>query len=440
MADLARRERIVLATGGGAILDADTRRDLAQHGWVVYLEASIAQQAERAGRTRHRPLLHGTDPLMRLEQLLRVREPLYRRDRRSDSLDQPLPRNRSRRARRAGIPGRSCATAGPRRDDRRHCAQFVRSNCAQWRRSSFAQVCNRAGSSVYCGLRPAIPCLCATHYADAHGPSRRTLLPDPDRHRAAAHASALLAAHLPHRDVLLVSNTVVAPLYAGPLKQALTHALADRRIVEVILPDGEQHKTLATAGRVFDVLIANRFGRDAVVVALGGGVVGDLAGFVAACYQRGVDLVQVPTTLLAQVDSSVGGKTAVNHPGGKNMIGAFHQPRAVIADTECALDACRSVSCRAGLAEVIKYGLICDAAFFDWIEAHIEALLRARAARAGARDPPLLRDQGADRRARRARAAASARCSISATPSATRSRPRPATSNGCTARPSAPDC
>jgi 3-dehydroquinate synthase len=191
-----------------------------------------------------------------------------------------------------------------------------------------------------------------------------------------SHASAVLAAHIPHRDILLVSNTVVAPLYAGPLKQALTHALAGRRVVEVILPDGEQHKTLATAGRVFDVLMANRFGRDAVVVALGGGVVGDLAGFVAACYQRGIDLVQVPTTLLAFVDSSVGGKTAVNHPGGKNMIGAFHQPRAVIADTG-VLSSLPERELSAGLAEVIKYGLICDAVFFEWIEAHIEAL-RAR--------------------------------------------------------------
>ncbi|MGH8207628.1 MAG: 3-dehydroquinate synthase [Steroidobacteraceae bacterium] len=191
-----------------------------------------------------------------------------------------------------------------------------------------------------------------------------------------ARAADLLCAHIPHRDLLLVSNTVVAPLYAGPLKQALTDTLPARRIVEVVLPDGEQHKTLATAGRVFDVLIANRFGRDAAVVALGGGVVGDLAGFVAACYQRGIDLVQVPTTLLAHVDSSVGGKTAVNHPGGKNMIGAFHQPRAVIADTDLLSSLPQRELC-AGLAEIIKYGLICDAAFFEWLEAHVDAL-RAR--------------------------------------------------------------
>jgi 3-dehydroquinate synthase len=180
----------------------------------------------------------------------------------------------------------------------------------------------------------------------------------------------LLATHVGGRDAVLISNTVVAPLYAELLKQGLQ----GQRVVEVILPDGEQHKTLSTASRVFDVLVANRVGRDAVVLALGGGVIGDLAGFVAACYQRGVDLIQIPTTLLAHVDSSVGGKTAVNHPGGKNMIGAFHQPRAVIADTDL-LESLPDRELRAGLAEVIKYGLICDPAFFDWIEANIDALL-----------------------------------------------------------------
>jgi 3-dehydroquinate synthase len=180
----------------------------------------------------------------------------------------------------------------------------------------------------------------------------------------------LLATHLSGRDAVLISNTVVAPLYAEMLKQNLQ----GQRVVEMILPDGEQYKTLSTASRVFDVMIANRVGRDGIVLALGGGVIGDLAGFVAACYQRGVDLIQIPTTLLAYVDSSVGGKTAVNHPGGKNMIGAFHQPRAVIADTDL-LQTLPDRELRAGLAEVIKYGLICDPVFFDWIEANIDALL-----------------------------------------------------------------
>lgn len=182
-------------------------------------------------------------------------------------------------------------------------------------------------------------------------------------------------AHVPHGTVLLVSNTTVAALYASALKQGLK----ERNIVEAILPDGESYKTLATLSRILDVAVANRLARDSTVVALGGGVVGDMAGFAAACYQRGVDFVQVPTTLLAQVDSSVGGKTGVNHPGGKNLIGAFHQPVAVIADTD-TLTTLPPRELRAGLAEVIKYGLIHDAAFFDWLEVNIDRLLAGNAA------------------------------------------------------------
>ena len=175
---------------------------------------------------------------------------------------------------------------------------------------------------------------------------------------------------IPARDVLIVTNTIVGPLYAA----GLTAALAPRRCLEVSLPDGETHKTLANVSRLLDVLITNRFARDSCVVALGGGIVGDMAGFAAACYQRGIAFVQVPTTLLAQVDSSVGGKTGVNHPGGKNLIGAFHQPAAVFADTD-ALRTLPDRELRAGLAEVIKYGLIVDREFFDWLEANATRLL-----------------------------------------------------------------
>jgi len=181
--------------------------------------------------------------------------------------------------------------------------------------------------------------------------------------------------HVTARDVLIVTNATVAPLYVPPLRTALV----DRRVVEVVLPDGEAHKTLANVSRILDVLVANRFGRDACVVALGGGVVGDVAGFAAACYQRGIAFVQVPTTLLAQVDSSVGGKTGVNHVGGKNLIGAFHQPAAVIADTS-TLDTLPERELRAGLAEVVKYGLICDRDFLAWLEQHVDALLARESA------------------------------------------------------------
>jgi 3-dehydroquinate synthase len=181
--------------------------------------------------------------------------------------------------------------------------------------------------------------------------------------------------HLLAQDVLIVSNTTVAPLYLPALKASLGAS----RIVEVILPDGEAHKSLANVSRLIDVLVANRFGRDCALIALGGGVVGDLAGFAAACYQRGVAFIQVPTTLLAQVDAAVGGKTGVNHPGGKNLIGAFHQPALVLIDTG-TLATLPPRELRAGLAEVIKYGLIADAPLFAWLEAHLEELLAGKPA------------------------------------------------------------
>jgi 3-dehydroquinate synthase len=180
-------------------------------------------------------------------------------------------------------------------------------------------------------------------------------------------------AHVAARDILVVSNSTVAPLYMAQLR----HSLGARRVVEVILPDGESHKTLANMARVLDVLVANRFARDCAVLALGGGVVGDLAGFAAACYQRGVAFVQVPTTLLAQVDSAVGGKTGVNHVGGKNLIGAFHQPQLVVCDT-ATLGSLPARELCAGLAEVIKYGLICDEPLIGWLEEHLAQLLDKR--------------------------------------------------------------
>jgi 3-dehydroquinate synthase len=180
----------------------------------------------------------------------------------------------------------------------------------------------------------------------------------------------LLAQSLPGGDVMLVSNDTVMPLWGG----RADGALAGRRVARCVIPDGEAHKTLATLGTVLDALVGARMNRDCTVVALGGGVVGDIAGFAAACYQRGVAYVQAPTTLLAQVDSSVGGKTGVNHPGGKNLIGAFHQPVAVIADTD-TLATLPDRELRAGVAEVIKYGLLGDAAFFAWLEDNIGRLL-----------------------------------------------------------------
>ena len=185
----------------------------------------------------------------------------------------------------------------------------------------------------------------------------------------------LLRPHVAGRQVLIVTNDTVAPLY---LKKAQA-IFAGLQCHTVVLPDGEQYKTLEVLNRIFDALLENQCDRRVTLVALGGGVVGDMAGFAAACYQRGVPFIQIPTTLLAQVDSSVGGKTGVNHPLGKNMIGAFHQPNCVLIDT-ATLNTLPDRELSAGLAEVIKYGLIRDPAFLDWLEKNMDGLLRRDAA------------------------------------------------------------
>ncbi|MFC0266763.1 3-dehydroquinate synthase [Kushneria aurantia] len=183
--------------------------------------------------------------------------------------------------------------------------------------------------------------------------------------------ASLLAPHIAGRQVMIVTNDAVAAWYLERLKATL----AGYELAEVVLPDGEAAKTLDHVELIWDALLAAGFNRRATLIALGGGVVGDMTGFAAACYQRGVGFIQIPTTLLAQVDASVGGKTGVNHPRGKNMIGAFHQPRAVIVDTDTlATLPARELS--AGLAEVIKYGLIHDIAFLDWLEVNMAALRR----------------------------------------------------------------
>ena len=181
----------------------------------------------------------------------------------------------------------------------------------------------------------------------------------------------LLAPHVPGSQVVVVSNEIVAPLYVDRVRAALG---SRRLITDVVLPDGEEYKTLATLSGIFDLVMAAGHNRTTTFIAVGGGVVGDITGFAAACYQRGVNFIQVPTTLLAQVDSSVGGKTGVNHPLGKNMIGAFYQPAAVLID----IDTLHSLPARelsAGLAEVVKYGLIRDPSFYRWLQEHMPRLL-----------------------------------------------------------------
>lgn len=184
------------------------------------------------------------------------------------------------------------------------------------------------------------------------------------------HDQQLLQPYLGVGKAVIITNDVVAPLYLEPAKQLLGAHYAG----EIILPDGEEHKTLATVTSIYDWLLAEKADRQTTLVALGGGVVGDITGFAAATYQRGINFIQIPTTLLAQVDSSVGGKTGVNHPQGKNMIGAFYQPRCVLADTE-VLQTLPAREVKAGLAEVVKYGLINKPAFFDWLAAQSKGIL-----------------------------------------------------------------
>ncbi|CAG8999089.1 MAG: 3-dehydroquinate synthase [Candidatus Celerinatantimonas neptuna] len=187
------------------------------------------------------------------------------------------------------------------------------------------------------------------------------LLAQPDFFKEALHS----------KQIMVVTNETVGPLYLATLRQALV----DYQVDVVELPDGEQYKNSDVLDNIYTALLENRHSRDTTIVALGGGVVGDMAGFAASCYQRGIPFIQVPTTLLAQVDSSVGGKTAVNHRLGKNMIGAFYQPRSVVIDIDC-LKTLPEREYRAGMAEVIKYGIIYDSELFAWIESHLDEIHR----------------------------------------------------------------
>ena len=183
-------------------------------------------------------------------------------------------------------------------------------------------------------------------------------------------SKSLLSDHIQGKQVMVVTNTTIAPLYLEKLKDALS----DFNVESVVLPDGEEFKTLETLNKVFDALLKAKFDRSSTLVALGGGVVGDITGYAAASYQRGVNFIQVPTSLLSQVDSSVGGKTGVNHELGKNMIGAFYQPKAVIIDVD-TLDTLSDQEYSAGMAEVIKYGLLGNADFFYMLETNIESIM-----------------------------------------------------------------
>ncbi len=328
--ELTAQGDIVLATGGGAILDPASRALLAERGTVIYLRAGIGAILQRTSHDKNRPLLQTADPRRKLEQLLAQREPLYRE-----------------------IADLVIDTGRPN-------VQSMVQTILEQLDALAAGRARRAKTSMNQAAQLTLNVeLGERSYPIAIGPG---LLSDP----------AALARHVGGNKVAIVTNTTVAPLYldnvAAPLRAA------GREVVEIVLPDGEEHKHWGSLMQVFDALLANKCDRKTTLVALGGGVIGDLTGFAAASYMRGVPFVQIPTTLLAQVDSSVGGKTGINHPLGKNMIGAFYQPRAVLADTS-TLSTLPDRELSAGLAEVIKHGAILDAEFFDWIEANIAALV-----------------------------------------------------------------
>lgn len=329
--DLSAQQGLVLATGGGAVLNPASRALLAERGTVIYLRASIGSILQRTAHDKNRPLLQTADPRGKLEQLWTERDPLYRE-----------------------IADLVIDTGRP---NVQSMVQTILDQLA-------AQENARARKHARTAMNEQAHITLNVELGERSYPIEigAGLLDD----------AALLARHIGGHKVAIVTNTTVAPLYLDKVAGHLR--AAGRDVLEIILPDGEEHKNWQSLNLVYDALLQHKCDRKTTLVALGGGVIGDLTGFAASSYMRGVPFVQIPTTLLAQVDSSVGGKTGINHPLGKNMIGAFYQPRAVIADT-ATLNTLPARELSAGLAEVIKHGAILDADFFDWIEANIEPLI-----------------------------------------------------------------
>ena len=332
--ELTGQDGLVLATGGGAILNADNRVFLKQRGTVIYLRATVHSILQRTAHDKNRPLLQTADPRKKLEELMAVRDPLYM-EIADVVIDTGRPNVQSMvQTIMTQLETMACE-ASP--------------NCVTQAEPSMNEQ-----STILLNVE-----LGERSYPISIGPS---LLED----------ATLLARHVNGGKVAIVTNSTIAPLYLARVEAGLRNA--GKQVMSVVLPDGEEFKNWSSLMLIFDALLENKADRKTTLIALGGGVIGDLTGYAAASYMRGVDFIQVPTTLLSQVDSSVGGKTGINHPLGKNMIGAFYQPRAVIADTS-TLETLPARELSAGLAEVIKHGAIIDAAFFDWIEANIGKLM-----------------------------------------------------------------
>ncbi len=326
--DLVKLNNIVLATGGGAVLKPENREALSQNGVVIYLKSGVHDLWQRTRHDHSRPLLQTANPRAKLQELFELRDPIY-----SSVADHIVHTGRqsvqiliARLMKRISTNDHSVST--------RNNMQTLNVGLAE--RSYPIHI----GQNLIAQFE-------------------------------------LLQKHIPHKRVAVITNTTVAPLYLEKLTNMLTsHGI---QVQPIVLPDGEQYKNSESLNAIYDALLSNRCERNTPLIALGGGVIGDMTGFAAASYLRGVPFIQIPTTLLAQVDSSVGGKTGINHPLGKNMIGAFYQPKVVIADVS-TLNTLSDKELRAGLAEVIKYGLIRDLPFLEWLEQNIEKLLQRDAA------------------------------------------------------------
>jgi shikimate kinase/3-dehydroquinate synthase len=346
--ELTAQEDIVLATGGGAILNAESRAYLKSRGTVIYLRASVNSILQRTSHDKNRPLLQTADPRKRIEELARQREPYYRE-----------------------VAHIVIDTGRPNVQWLMHniLTQLERVEHSPAGSDSSSRSTNAVPFKPDTKMQQSAPMTLAVDLGDRSYPIEigNSLLSDVD----------LVRRSVVGQRVAIVTNTVVGPLYLDVLTRTLT--AAGKQVTPIVLPDGEEEKNWANLMRIFDVLLEEKCDRKTTLIALGGGVIGDMTGFAAATYMRGVPFVQVPTTLLAQVDSSVGGKTGINHPLGKNMIGAFYQPQAVLADT-ATLNTLPFRELSAGLAEVIKHGAIIDVAFFEWIETNIGKLMAKDAA------------------------------------------------------------
>ncbi len=322
--DLMLQKNLVLATGGGAVISARNRVLLQEGGVVVYLKSNVHDLWQRTRHDQNRPLLQTADPRAKLQELYEQRDSLY-----AEIADVIMPTGKQ-----------SVQVLLQRLESRLRTLLKIPQNKETIMQTLEVGLADRS-YPIHIGC---------------------DLLERAD----------LLLKYLPSQRATIISNTTVAPLYLERLSAALTkHGV---RVSNVVLPDGESYKNSESLNKIYSSLLEARCERTTPLIALGGGVIGDMTGYAAATYLRGVPFIQIPTTLLSQVDSSVGGKTGINHPLGKNMIGAFYQPLVVLADIK-TLNTLPDRELKAGLAEVIKYGLIRDLSFLAWLEANMSKLL-----------------------------------------------------------------